>query len=89
VGKSVTEPGKCYAISDGDRQDDPRKKGKKGEKKRFNLLPPGKGEIGGLTFFSFFFQSWNKKAIPKRSPSGTKPTYDVLAKKRKEAKKKG
>jgi hypothetical protein len=30
------------------------KKGKKGEKKRFNLLPPGKGEIGGLTLFSFF-----------------------------------
>jgi hypothetical protein len=23
VGKSVTVPGKCYAISDGDRQDDP------------------------------------------------------------------
>jgi hypothetical protein len=58
-------------------------------RKRFNLLPPGKSEIRGLTFFHFFFQSWNKQAIPKISPSGTKPTYDVLAKKRKEAKKKG
>jgi hypothetical protein len=26
VEKSVTVPGKCYAISDGDRQDDPIKK---------------------------------------------------------------
>jgi hypothetical protein len=64
-----------------------RKKGKKGEKKRFNLLPPRKGEIRGLTFFSFVFQSWNKKAIPKRLPSGTKPTYNVLAKNQKEVKK--
>ena len=28
---------------------------KEGEKKRFNLLPPQKGEIRGLTFFSTFF----------------------------------
>ncbi len=26
MGKSVTVPGKCYAMSDGDRQDNPRKK---------------------------------------------------------------
>ena len=26
MGKSVTVPGKCYAISDGDRQDDPKMK---------------------------------------------------------------
>jgi len=38
---------------------------KKGEKKGSNLLCFEKGEIGGLTFFSPFFQSWNKKAIPK------------------------
>jgi hypothetical protein len=42
-----------------------RKKGKKGEKKRFNLLPPGKGEIGGLTFFSFFFNCGIKRQCPK------------------------
>ncbi len=42
-----------------------RKKGKKGEKKRFNLLPPGKGEIGGLTFFSFFFNRGIKRQYPK------------------------
>ncbi len=32
-----------------------QKKGKKDEKKRFNLLPPGKGEIGGLTKSCNFF----------------------------------
>jgi hypothetical protein len=32
-----------------------RKKGKKGEKKRFNLLPPEKGKIGGLTKSCTFF----------------------------------
>jgi hypothetical protein len=32
-----------------------RKKGKKGENKRFPRLPPGKGEIGGLTKSLTFF----------------------------------
>jgi hypothetical protein len=32
-----------------------QKKGKKGEKKRFNLLPPEKGEIRGLTKSCTFF----------------------------------
>jgi hypothetical protein len=38
---------------------------KKGEKKSFHLLCFEKGEIGGLTFFSPFFQSWNFLGIPK------------------------
>jgi hypothetical protein len=42
-----------------------QKKGKKGEKKRFNLLHPKKGEIGGLTKSCTFFQLWNKRALPK------------------------
>jgi len=56
------------------------KKNKRGKKKRLHLLSPRKGEIGGLTFFSTFFQSWKKQAISKCSPLGTKLTYDVLAK---------
>jgi hypothetical protein len=60
-----------------------RQKGKKGEKKRFHLLSPRIGEIGGLTFFQLFFQSWKKHAISKCSPVGTKRTYDVLVKTRK------
>jgi len=38
---------------------------KKVRKKGAHLLCSEKGENGGLTFFHFFFQSWNKKAIPK------------------------
>jgi hypothetical protein len=38
---------------------------KKVRKKGSNLLCFKKGEIGGSPFFSPFFQSWNKKAIPK------------------------
>jgi len=38
---------------------------KKVRKKGAHLLCSEKGENGGLTFFSLFFQSWNKKAIPK------------------------
>jgi len=34
-----------------------KKKGKKGEKERFSLIAPKKGEIRGLTIFSTFFQS--------------------------------
>jgi hypothetical protein len=42
-----------------------QKKGKKGKKKWFNLLHLKKGEIGGLTKSCTFFQSWNKRALPK------------------------
>jgi hypothetical protein len=37
-----------------------QKKGKKGEKKRFNLLHLKKDEIGGLTKSCTFFQPWHK-----------------------------
>jgi hypothetical protein len=65
------------------------KKVKRVRKKGSTCCPLEKVRLEGSPFFHFFFQSWNKKAIPKRSPSGTKPTYEVLAKKQKEAKKKG
>ncbi len=44
-----------------------QKKGKKGEEKRFNLLHLEKGEIGGVGSpkVAPFFQSWNKRALPK------------------------
>jgi len=38
---------------------------KKVRKKGAHLLCFEKGENGGLTSFFTFFQSWNKKAIPK------------------------
>ena len=61
-----------------------RKKGKKGEKKRFNLLHL---EKGGSPKVAPFFQSWNKRALPKWLPTGTKCTYGVLAKEWKKRKK--
>jgi hypothetical protein len=44
---------------------DEKKVEKKGEPCNVWSLCSKKGEIGGLTFFSTFFQSWNKQAIPK------------------------
>jgi hypothetical protein len=55
------------------------KKVKRVRKKGSTICPLEKVRLEGSPFFHFF-RLWNKKAIPKRSPSGTKPTYNVLAK---------
>jgi hypothetical protein len=46
-----------------------------------------KVESEGSPKFEPFFQSWNKRAIPKWLPNGTKLTYDVLANDQKTRKK--